>query len=152
MRSRCKVAAKTLVSGATYAGRHGSPHPCLHSTLTTQHEERRAERHTGRYVAGHDVTGRSAMLQDIDGIAEEGTDENQPTGSTPGHVAGGTEHDPKAVNAALAVPEMALSGRGTDAMPTEVSAPPRVSVVIPALNEAKNLPYDCVVVRRVFRA
>src|SRR5437868_9673791 len=133
MRSRCKVAAKTLVSGATYAGRHGSPHPCLHGTPTTQHEERRTERHTGRYVAGHDATGRSAMLQDIDGIAEEGTDENQPTRSAPARLVGGTEHEPKAVNAVLAIPEMALSGRGTDAMPAEVSAPPRVSVVIPAL-------------------
>jgi hypothetical protein len=49
------------------------------------------------------------MLQDIDGIAEEGTDENQPTGSAPAQVVGRTEHEPKAVNAALAVPEMALS-------------------------------------------
>jgi glycosyltransferase involved in cell wall biosynthesis len=81
------------------------------------------------------------MLQDIDGIAEERTDANQPTGSAPGQLGGGTEHEPKAVSAALAIPEMALSGRGTGAMPAEVSAPPRVSVVIPALNEAKNLPH-----------
>jgi glycosyltransferase involved in cell wall biosynthesis len=78
------------------------------------------------------------MLLDIDGIAEERTDEEHPTWSAPAHVAGGTEHDPQAVNAALAVPEMALSGRGSGAMP---AAPPRVSVVIPALNEAKNLPH-----------
>ena len=81
------------------------------------------------------------MLQGIDGIAEEGTDEDQPTWSAPAHIAGGAEHEPKAVNAARAVPEMALSGHGAGAQPAEVSAPPRVSVVIPALNEAKNLPY-----------
>ena len=110
-------------------------------TLTTEHEERSAERHTGRYVPGQDATGRTAMLQDIDGIAEERAGEDHPTWWDPAHVAGGTEHDPTAVNAALAVLELTLSGRGTGAMPAEVGAPPRVSVVIPALNEAKNLPY-----------
>jgi glycosyltransferase involved in cell wall biosynthesis len=81
------------------------------------------------------------MLQDIDGIAEERPGADPRTWSAPAHVAGGTEHEPQAVNAALAVPPMALSGRGAGAMPAEVSAPPRVSVVIPALNEAKNLPH-----------
>jgi len=77
------------------------------------------------------------MWLDIDGSTEERTGQDHPTWSAPAHVGGGTEHDPHAVNAALAVPEMGLSSRGTGATP---AAPPRVSVVIPALNEAKNLP------------
>src|SRR4051794_13243851 len=108
-----------------------------------QREERRAERHTGRYVPGQDAAGRNAMLQDIDGIAsrEERAGVDHFTWLAPAHVGGGTEDLPDVVNEALALPETALSGRGASAVQAEVGLPPRVSVVIPALNEAKNLPY-----------